>query len=371
MTVPKNDVLVQGLLRSGIPLAEIIDKYKLKVNRSKRHNNLVQLKYDQVESDLSDSLVQQCRGLILDESDNWEVVARPFDKFFNIGEPEAASIDWKTARVVEKLDGTCCFLYYYDGWHVATLGSADASGPVGHRTDITFADLFWETFHKKAYEVPNDAWAGITFIFELTSPHNRVVVPHTSANLVLIGARIASGQESAIQAGNIAAGYDIVKTFALKDFNEVLKAAADLDPMKSEGFVVVDGNYRRVKVKSPAYVRLHHLKDSFTLRNIVECVRRGEDVEFINYFPEHKDVVKLVKDAVHNLVEDVNDAWRQHYDIALSPKEFALRIENLRFKGILFSMRSGKARNAYEAIIKMHIDTLIDLLEVKDAQQAA
>lgn len=49
--------------------------------------------------DLSDPLVQICRGIILDSKANWKIVAFPFVKFFNFGEPRAQQLDWDSVRV--------------------------------------------------------------------------------------------------------------------------------------------------------------------------------------------------------------------------------------------------------------------------------
>lgn len=70
--------------------------------------DLVLLKYDQLNSDLGNEIVQECRGLILD-AHTFEVVCYPFNKFFNYGESHAADIDWRTAYVTEKLDGCVSF----------------------------------------------------------------------------------------------------------------------------------------------------------------------------------------------------------------------------------------------------------------------
>ena len=70
--------------------------------------NMVLLKYNQRESDFTQDIVRECRGLILD-SDTNEVICHPFEKFFNFGEPCAAEIDWSTAFVSEKLDGCVSF----------------------------------------------------------------------------------------------------------------------------------------------------------------------------------------------------------------------------------------------------------------------
>lgn len=43
------------------------------------------------------------------------IVCRPFDKFFNSGEPDhkREPMDWATARVYEKLDGSLIKAYFY------------------------------------------------------------------------------------------------------------------------------------------------------------------------------------------------------------------------------------------------------------------
>ena len=44
------------------------------------------------------------------------------------GESSADAIDWSTARVMEKLDGSLATLYWYKGeWHVSSSGVPDAS----------------------------------------------------------------------------------------------------------------------------------------------------------------------------------------------------------------------------------------------------
>ena len=74
----------------------------------KHDGDLVLLKYQQLNSDMSIKLVQQSRGSIFKKVNGaWQYVCRPFDKFFNYGEENAQDIDWKSARILEKVDG--CF----------------------------------------------------------------------------------------------------------------------------------------------------------------------------------------------------------------------------------------------------------------------
>jgi tRNA splicing ligase len=68
-------------------------------------SNLVVLNYSQIDSPKNHPIVMECRGLIL-EQDTWNVVCYPFRRFFNAGEIENDSFDYRNAFALEKVDGT-------------------------------------------------------------------------------------------------------------------------------------------------------------------------------------------------------------------------------------------------------------------------
>jgi len=70
---------VQKFLRSE-GLAALEEKYKIIARRHGEYPNLVCLKYHMIDSPMGERISQECRGLILDEDNDWAVVARPFDK---------------------------------------------------------------------------------------------------------------------------------------------------------------------------------------------------------------------------------------------------------------------------------------------------
>lgn len=61
-------------------------------------------KYSQIDSDFSEPIVCEARGLILKEPD-YKVVKMAFTKFFNFGECFAATLDWPSATATESLTG--------------------------------------------------------------------------------------------------------------------------------------------------------------------------------------------------------------------------------------------------------------------------
>ena len=84
-------------------------EYGIKFKQHPKYPELIQFKYDQLASSKFKHLeiVKECRSIILNSEDNWNVVAYPFRRFYNFGESCADTIDWNTARIQEKLDGCC------------------------------------------------------------------------------------------------------------------------------------------------------------------------------------------------------------------------------------------------------------------------
>lgn len=114
---------LQEALRSGTSLDYIKDVLGVSIKPHPKHPELLHFSYNMIESPMESPIVQHCRGTILDSANNWEIVCWGFGKFFNLGEPNAAEMDWSTARYFEKVDGSLCQMYFYDGdIHIATTG---------------------------------------------------------------------------------------------------------------------------------------------------------------------------------------------------------------------------------------------------------
>jgi hypothetical protein len=370
---------VQEHLRSGGTIDDLAQWYDIRARRHSRHPNLVLLKYNQIGSPFHEPLVRECRGIVLDEADDWRVVSRAFDKFFNHGEALAASIDWSTARVQEKVDGSLCVLYWYaDRWHVATTGTPDGCGPVGSPDAGTFAEYFWRTLSVHAErsvgpECEHLADPSFCYYFEICGPLNRIVVEHKKPHLWLLGARECdSGREvSASVACNLLAGdVDVppVRSFLLGSFDEIAATFGSIRPLEQEGYVVVDGDFRRVKVKHPGYVVLHHAKEGISTRAFVEIARSGEVPEFIAAFPELRPRLLEVAIRLGRVIGEHEAAYWLLRDIAVQ-KDFALAVKaaGVSSPGALFAVRAKKATSVREFFARdAKVDHLIDVLGLRD-----
>lgn len=250
------------------------------------------LKYNQIESDMSQEVVRECRGIIL-RKDNNKVVCHPFDRFFNYGEVHAAEIDWSSARVQDKLDGSIIKVWYDDNeWHVSTNGVIDAKKAI-NPIDLSFYSMFIEGL-QNAIQEPDVSFEEFcmqlnpeyTYMFEMTHPANRMVVRYEIPMIYHIGTRNnASGEEYKVYIG-----IPQPQEYKFNNLDEVIKIAENLKYDK-EGYVIVDNAWHRIKVKSPAHLAAHNLKNNgmVTYKRILELILKGSTEEFLSYFPEFTD----------------------------------------------------------------------------------
>lgn len=318
-------------------LEHLTSAYAIKASRD---GDLVSLKYDQIESPMHEPIVQECRGLVVCARRR-RVLAHPYNKFWNHGDVPAAEIDWASARVFEKLDGSLMILFYddeADDWCVASSGTPRAGGSYG-TADYTYADAFWRTFDSLGMRKP--ARRDACFMLELCAADNRIVVRYEKPRIVLHGARnMETGVELAhpdLCGIGEDLNWEVVRAYPITSIDDALTAASALDPLATEGFVVVDSAFNRVKIKSPRYVILHHMKGEATVRRAIELWQTGETKELLGYFPEMEPQITPVHAALdYAAYGALLDCARNK--TAPTRKEFALAVKDAPWSATTFKL---------------------------------
>jgi hypothetical protein len=355
-------------------------------------DDLLLLKYDQIESykvrDTDE--VKDCRGIILDKN-TYELKSLPFRRFFNLGEGCAEEIDWNTAKVFEKKDGSLIQNYYHNNqWNIATSGTIDALTPVNN-TDINFRDLFIKAFNQSCsinWDVMCENYFNkdYGYYFELCTPYNIVVTPHDDFNVYILGIRnLKTNVEMNFSDIQLFANTYDLKTPKVYDFNnvdDILLSMTDL-PYSEEGYVVCDDNFKRIKVKNPTYVAMHHLKGKMNAFNIMELVKSNEVDEFIATFPERTEEINNLYKTYEDFICFLDTELDKLYNLLIKPnlseisnirKEYALAVLNLCSKeaelnfakGFFFSAIDKKVSNAREWLQKTDNKSLYNILIKKN-----
>lgn len=352
---------VQEYLRTPGNSPESLKEW-LKINFKPLPDGRVLFKYNQIDTPMAEPIAQECRGLILNSKDNWNVVACPFFKFFNYGEGHAANLDWSSVSWFEKLDGSMISLYYFNNqWHVSTSGTPDAKTQVHNEEGLTFEKLFWDTFNSLGWRKPEET--NYTFVFELTSPYNRIVVPYTKSDLHLLMVRNNETlKEVDVEWAAKTWEFKTPVRHSIKNLDDALAILETKNGLETEGFVVVDKNFNRIKIKNTKYVALAHIKDNFSDRRVVELVRLGEDEEFLSYFPEYTHVFEKFKAKFNKIYQATEEVYNEIKDIPVQ-KDFALKATKHEFSSALFCVRNGKAGDFKEYYNSIPVDRLMQLLE--------
>lgn len=279
------------------------EPYCLKV---KKDSGYTMFSYDQIRSDFNEPVVREARGIIF-RTGKWEnPVCWAFNKFGNYGESYAPNIDWSTAFVTEKVDGSLIKLWWDEGdWWISTNGTIDAfkalTGEVKYRN---FGSYFYATvcdYYRSFDEFLLGLNKDLTYMFELVGPYNRVVVPYDEAEIFFLGARDKfTGEEYlGVTENKKALGVDwfrIPKVYSLNTLEACLNMANDFD-WNQEGFVVCDTEFNRVKIKSPAYVMAHYMRNNTVVnrKHLLKIILQNEIEEFLCCASEYKEQLLMTK----------------------------------------------------------------------------
>lgn len=260
------------------------------------NEDLVLFKYTMGRSGYDEPLVLECRGLIVDKA-TLQPVCYPFNKFFNSVEPHAAAIDWASARVQQKVDGSLINVFFWrDKWRFSTCGSLFA----GELAPLIEADMAATGFSF----TPLDP--SYTYMFEWVSPAHQIVVPWERPNFVLLGCRNMCTLREEVPPASLP--YTRPLSYQLCGLKAIRKAAEALDwhNPDGEGFVVVDAAWNRIKVKSPSYVTAHYMKNGGTIswHILWDVVMAGEQDEFCGYVDYMRPQVESLTARVVNWEND-------------------------------------------------------------------
>jgi hypothetical protein len=299
-----------------------------------------------------------CRGLIVDGAGY--VQARPFEKFFNIGElpeTELAVLPTDDAMFAcEKCDGSLGVVFWNDGRpEVATRGS------------FTSPMAIWAT---EWINTPGNIdldhlreWDTYTLLVEIISPVSRIVIDYKGDyGLRLLAAR------------GINTGHELYPT-SIKTLAEMLglrpasvKHIKSLDELFSqvetatgiEGWVVTfpnaSGGMLRVKIKTKEYYDLHRLITGISVKLIREHVIAGTLDGYIDKMPVYlQREARRIRDELIRRRDEISTAAAIAYAhiITAGPDDrpsFARRVQAVKhpLASLLFTLYGAAHGQVYK-----------------------
>ena len=295
---------------------------------------------------------RMARGLILDKDGN--VVARPFDKFFNLFEryeTEPGNLPKDKFHIEEKLDGSLGILFNYkDKWDISTKGSLQSDQAKFAREELL-----------KLYDF-RDLDPNWTVLTEIIYPDNRIVVDYKDyVGLRLLAIRNRhTGEE--VPAGRIPIiadkmGMDCRETYECSNLLESLLSIKSSNCIEefpfehnSEGFILKWDSGFRVKIKNPWYLQIHKALDKCNLRHILDMLEGREYRSVFLSLPKElqaqfDDIYSQLRTMLWRVETEMKSAF-DSLDNKKNPnrKEFALEV-NIKvkpdYRSAMFSLYDG------------------------------
>lgn len=284
------------------------------------YNYTAKAQYERIWNEITLS----CRGLILDGNDN--IVARPFSKFFNLGEIQDVQLPNLPFEVFDKLDGSLGILYWINETpFIASRGSF--SSEQSDRANQILNEKYSSSFSLLDKNK--------TYVFEIIYPENRIVVDYGSEEKLVLLAIVdtQSGAEFPLEE----IGFPVVEKYdGIQDL-DILKA---LNNDNKEGFIIKFSNDFRVKIKFEEYLRLHRIVTQVSTSSIWEYLKTNQSMEeILERVPdEFFDWVKQTKADLETQFLAIETQCKNDFKVLDSVKETALYFQTCAFPGVLFSM---------------------------------
>lgn len=284
-----------------------------------------------------DDYTMIARGLILDGEGN--IVARAFDKFFNLGEAYVPNTDPETLeaivakhgsyRIQEKYDGSLGIIFWHNNqWHIATRGSFMSEQVIRAKAILKNFEHF-------------DADKSLTHLFEIIYPENRIVVNYgAESKLVYLGSR------------NPITGEYYTDMWCVHHFEIVQEyTSMEAERKNAEGYVLVFDDEFRLKVKHEEYKRLHKLITGLNQKSIWEMLQDGKPLaELLVDVPDEFFVwVQEIAGQLQKKFVAIQQQCMRDYDTIIEQlpddyirKDFALKASTTQYPSIMFAMADSK-----------------------------
>lgn len=251
-------------------------------------------------------VTRKTRGLIYN-SDTLEIIARPFEKFFNYGQESGVQFDLDATvfGAYDKMDGSLG-IAYWDGtkYAIATRGSFESDQAI-HATEWLHRPENKETLDM----VEEEHKEGFTALFEIIYPENRIVVDYGAEDKLeyLGSSSMITEKAEFYPCGDLLVGHSYMT------LREVLALP---DRENSEGLVVWIDLHTAVKIKQQDYIELHRIVSSLSQKEIWRQLSAGTYDDFVVKLPDEfygwadgvaKELNAQFKE-VHNSVWILNQA---------------------------------------------------------------
>ena len=287
----------------------------------KEYDNLYLVKYVKGKSDMKDSDVQKCRGIILEKDSNKLLCVPPqksldIDYYHNVYNNNES-----TENIIfeEFIDGTMINLFKYNSKvYISTRSCLGANCRWNSKN--TFNILFNECIDFSKFENINE---GMSYSFVIQHPDNTIVKKYVEPKIKFCYAAGINEDNSICVANRdkmqeILDKYEIVvelpKTYTISNMEDVYQQIDNLDETE-QGIIIKTTNTDsdlRSKVRNINYNKIRFLRGNTNNKQYLyfELRKNQKIVEYLEYFPEDREFFDSYRFKLYNFTTNLFNYYR-------------------------------------------------------------
>lgn len=276
-----------------------------------------------------------------DDAPMIQVISRSFDRFFDLEQTSVPPEDWNKYQIYEKMDGSLIKIYHYKSkWHISTRHTMYAEGNAS--TTLTFKELCLlalnmteDHFQARCQVSLNPKY---TYICELVSPENPIVVKYTLHQIYLLSVR-----ENATGNYIMDENPDFLKRLEPIQFNSLADCLYVLNskPVLFEGYVFYKDGVPVYKLKSKQYLSFAGIKGASDTEKVRLVLENGL-YEYLQKYPEDEYKFELIHEGIKYLKVDMQNKYIDEFSHIEDDKEFAKAIFGWDYQHLAYTARKQK-----------------------------
>ena len=275
------------------------EPYNLKFKEDIEYPNLF-LIHPQDNSAFQYKIVNECNGIIM-EKGTLKIVCYTFNKCYDTA-TISENIDINNLYVEKSIEGTLIRLFYYnDKWMVSTKRCIDASKS-RWLSEKNFLQLFQECVSK--YNFMDNLNTIYCYSFIVMHPENKNIINYTTANICHISTR----DLNTLIETNASIGLPQNERIYVNDINNILNNMNQDYTLSNEGYIFIDTQYNRWKIKTPHFKKVRDLWGQ-TNNRFYRYVELRKDYNLLNeyliYYNNDRGNFIEYEDKIKNLAYEI------------------------------------------------------------------
>ncbi len=262
-------------------------------------------------SDLTLKLVRECNGLILEKS-TFKILCYTFEKCED-GLTLPESLDKDNLFIEKALEGTLVRYYCHnDKWILSTKKCID-SAKSRWISEKSFYELFLDCVKNVCFDV-NLLNKNYCYSFLILHNDNNIVVKYKSPMLYHISTR----DMTTLKEMNHSIGINTISKEYIKreDIDDTIKMIMETQSLDIEGYIFVNANGKRWKLRTPIFNRARELWGN-TNNRIFRYIELRKDTnllhEYLIYFPEDKYDFMNYEQKISAVANDISHYYSEKH----------------------------------------------------------